>query len=120
MRRAEESSGNSGTFFAWARSYPLKLRKRTGHFGVPELQQAIAFMPDPNQPDKENQEEDAVELDSQSRDVIGEKLKDVYADIVNQPVPDRFRELLDQLEAGDQPKAGEQLSSGEKGGSEQQ
>ena len=29
---------------------------------------------------------------------IGEKLKEVYADIVHEPVPDRFLDLLNQLE----------------------
>lgn len=30
---------------------------------------------------------------------LGEKLKEAYADVVNEPVPDRFLELLNQLEA---------------------
>jgi len=30
---------------------------------------------------------------------IGEKLKAIYDDVVRQPVPDRFRDLLSQLDA---------------------
>jgi hypothetical protein len=30
---------------------------------------------------------------------IGEKLKALYDDVVRQPVPDRFRDLLSQLDA---------------------
>lgn len=59
-------------------------------------------MNDPEKPpraDKDN--EDNVELDPQTRDAIGEQLKNAYADILSEPVPDRFRELLDRLEAGD-------------------
>jgi len=29
---------------------------------------------------------------------LGQKLKEVYADVVNEPVPDRFLDLLNQLE----------------------
>ncbi|MDD9908409.1 MAG: NepR family anti-sigma factor [Ahrensia sp.] len=29
---------------------------------------------------------------------LGEKLKEAYADVLNEPVPDRFVELLSQLE----------------------
>jgi len=29
---------------------------------------------------------------------IGEKLQEVYSDVLNEPVPDRFLDLLDQLE----------------------
>jgi len=31
---------------------------------------------------------------------IGEKLKALYDDVVNQPVPDRFKDLLAQLDGG--------------------
>lgn len=32
---------------------------------------------------------------------IGSKLKELYSEVVNQPVPDRLLELLRQLEEGD-------------------
>jgi Anti-sigma factor NepR len=35
---------------------------------------------------------------------LGQKLKDSYEDLVNQPVPDRFRQLLDELESKDAQK----------------
>jgi len=34
-----------------------------------------------------------------TRQQVGNKLKQVYADIVAEPVPDRFTDLLDQLES---------------------
>lgn len=34
-------------------------------------------------------------------DKFSEKLKEVYADVVNEPVPDRFLELLARLDEGD-------------------
>ena len=40
---------------------------------------------------------------------IGEKLKAIYDDVVRQPVPDRFRDLLSQLDAA--PIAGGDASS---------
>ncbi|MFD0916485.1 NepR family anti-sigma factor [Pseudahrensia aquimaris] len=39
----------------------------------------------------------ALKADIQAK--IGEKLKEAYADVVNEPVPDRFLDLLNQLEA---------------------
>jgi hypothetical protein len=35
---------------------------------------------------------------------IGQKLKDSYEDLVNQPVPDRFRQLLEELERQERQK----------------
>jgi hypothetical protein len=37
--------------------------------------------------------------DKLTRQQVGSKLKQLYADIVAEPVPDRFKELLDQLGA---------------------
>lgn len=34
---------------------------------------------------------------------IGEKLKAIYDDVVRQPVPDRFKDLLSQLDGGGAP-----------------
>jgi hypothetical protein len=36
---------------------------------------------------------------------IGEKLKAIYDDVVRQPVPDRFKDLLSQLDTTSAPKA---------------
>lgn len=35
---------------------------------------------------------------------LGQKLKEVYADVVNEPVPDRFVDLLNQLENSEKKK----------------
>ena len=37
----------------------------------------------------------SVQPDVQAK--LGDKLKEVYSDVLNAPVPDRFTELLDQL-----------------------
>lgn len=42
---------------------------------------------------------DAPQQASQDDD-IGRNLKRVYQDVVNEPVPDRFKNLLDQLRTG--------------------
>jgi hypothetical protein len=34
----------------------------------------------------------------QIQDHIGRQLRAVYDDVLNQPVPDRFRELMDKLD----------------------
>jgi Anti-sigma factor NepR len=38
------------------------------------------------------------------RDVIGEKLRAYYENVASEPVPDRFADLLKQLEAATGPK----------------
>lgn len=43
----------------------------------------------------------------QVQDHIGRQLRAVYDDLLSQPVPDRFLELLDQLDNGKPEKAGE-------------
>lgn len=42
---------------------------------------------------------------------LGDKLKEVYSDVLNEPVPDRFMQLLDQLSAKGSPNG----SSGDHG-----
>jgi pantoate kinase len=37
-------------------------------------------------------------LDSSSQKRIGDQLRAMYDELMQQPVPDRFRELLDQLD----------------------
>ncbi len=37
-------------------------------------------------------------------DLIGQRLRRFYNDVAEQPVPDRFLDLLSQLEAASQPK----------------
>jgi len=34
---------------------------------------------------------------------IGKQLRDMFGSMAREPVPDRFRQLLDRLEAGEQP-----------------
>lgn len=46
----------------------------------------------------------SVRPDVQAR--LGDKLKEVYSDVLNAPVPDRFTELLSQLESSPGPKSG--------------
>ena len=40
----------------------------------------------------------AAKLDSSSQKRIGDQLRAMYDELMQQPVPDRFRELLDQLD----------------------
>lgn len=48
---------------------------------------------------------------------IGDKLKEVYSDVLNAPVPDRFTELLAQLESSNADKASKgKASEGGNGG----
>ncbi len=43
-------------------------------------------------------------LDRPTQGRIGDSLRAMYDDLVNQPVPDRFAELLKRLDGGDEPK----------------
>ena len=43
-------------------------------------------------------------LDARSQEAIGRSLKAHYEDLVRAPVPDKFREMLDRLEAAEQSK----------------
>lgn len=43
-----------------------------------------------------------LERDIQTR--LGDKLREVYSDVVNEPVPDRFVDLLNQLEQSEKNK----------------
>lgn len=43
----------------------------------------------------------APRLDRTAQTRIGDKLRSMYADLVQQPVPDRFTELLSQLQESD-------------------
>ncbi|RDI58593.1 hypothetical protein DES45_105116 [Microvirga subterranea] len=44
-------------------------------------------------------------LDSTSQKRIGDQLRAMYDELVQQPVPDRFRNLLDLLEEKDQERS---------------
>lgn len=44
-------------------------------------------------------------LDKMSQKRIGDQLRAMYDELVQQPVPDRFKDLLDQLEKSRQEKA---------------
>ncbi|MEL6505074.1 MAG: NepR family anti-sigma factor [Pseudomonadota bacterium] len=46
-----------------------------------------------------NDEDEKPGLDSETQAQLGKKLKEAYADVINEPVPDRFKDLLDQLAA---------------------
>lgn len=39
-------------------------------------------------------------LDNETQAQLGKKLKEAYSEVINEPVPDRFKNLLDQLAAG--------------------
>ncbi len=36
-------------------------------------------------------------IDSDIQEKLGDKLKEAYSDVINEPVPDRFLDLLNQL-----------------------
>jgi hypothetical protein len=44
------------------------------------------------------------ELDANIQRHLGQKLKASYDDLIRQPVPDKFRELLEELERKEKPK----------------
>lgn len=46
----------------------------------------------------------APELDAKIQRHLGQKLKASYDDLIRQPVPDKFRELLEELERKEKPK----------------
>ena len=51
-------------------------------------------MDDPRSPD----DDAAVKLDASAQALIGQQLRAVYGEIVNQPVPDHLLKLLEDLE----------------------
>ncbi|MEM8750652.1 MAG: NepR family anti-sigma factor [Pseudomonadota bacterium] len=54
----------------------------------------------------QNGENEQAPIDSDIQAKLGEKLKDAYSDVINEPVPDRFLDLLDQLEKAEKNKDG--------------
>lgn len=56
--------------------------------------------------DMRHRKEAQPEIDSELQAHIGRHLKAAYEDILNQPVPDRFRELLEQLGEREQSAVG--------------
>ncbi len=46
--------------------------------------------------------ESEIRLDEQAQELIGRQLKAVYGAIVQEPIPDRFLELLENLERKEQ------------------
>ena len=46
-------------------------------------------------------------LDSSSQRRIGDQLRAMYDELMQQPVPDRFKDLLEQLERSNRPKTTE-------------
>ncbi|MBF9231958.1 NepR family anti-sigma factor [Microvirga alba] len=47
---------------------------------------------------------DEPKLDSTSQKRIGDQLRAMYDELMQQPVPDRFKDLLDQLDKKEQEK----------------
>ncbi|HEX2553759.1 MAG TPA: NepR family anti-sigma factor [Microvirga sp.] len=43
-------------------------------------------------------------IDRPTQTRLGDQLRAMYDDLVNQPVPDRFKDLLDRLEKGGAPE----------------
>ncbi len=43
-------------------------------------------------------------LDRSTQTRLGDQLRAMYDDLVSQPVPDRFKDLLDRLEQGSTPE----------------
>ena len=56
----------------------------------------------------------ALSKDIQSH--IGKKLRTVYGQLVQEPVPDKFADLLNRLADSEQPSAGERAVAGEHDG----
>lgn len=50
--------------------------------------------------DMDNDEMDSI-LTQESADLIGRQLRKVYGDLVAEPLPDRFADLLNKLSAAD-------------------
>jgi len=56
--------------------------------------------PDPSGSDpSKNGQPPSQALVPQIQDHIGRQLRSIYNDVLNQPVPDRFRELMEKLDA---------------------
>lgn len=62
--------------------------------------------------DMRQRKETAPAMDSELQAHIGRHLKAAYEDILNQPVPDRFRQLLDQLGESEESSANEEPNDG--------
>jgi hypothetical protein len=59
---------------------------------------------DTNSSNGPSQPAPAPELDAKIQRHLGQKLKASYDDLIRQPVPDKFRELLEELERKEKPK----------------
>ena len=55
----------------------------------------------------------SVRLDGNAQAHIGRQLKAMYDDVVKQPIPDRIRELLEQLDKGTSAASGAIKTKGE-------
>ena len=54
--------------------------------------------------DKKTEKMDQTPAQPEIHDLIGQRLRSFYDEVAKQPVPDRFVELLNQLEAKSSPK----------------
>ena len=55
-----------------------------------------------NDSDDSGQAGGAVQMDPRVQTEIGKHLRAIYDDVINEPVPDRFMELLEKLERSTQ------------------
>ncbi len=55
-------------------------------------------------PSKKNETMNHTSARPEVSDLIGQRLRNYYDEVAKQPVPDRFLDLLNQLEAASQPK----------------
>ena len=55
----------------------------------------------PKRPQSGEQSGNGVALDGETRKHIGRMLKATYDEVAHEPVPDKFRDLLKQLEASE-------------------
>ena len=50
--------------------------------------------------------DEGASLSPEIQEKLGEKLREVYSDVMNEPVPDRFMELLAKLEGASEEEGG--------------
>jgi hypothetical protein len=63
--------------------------------------------PDERKADGMSKKFEGPKLDRGTQSRIGDQLRAMYTDLMDQPVPDRFKSLLDQLEKREQRKEGD-------------
>lgn len=66
--------------------------------GSRDKQPEASLVSIPNESEREKQSREAPSLPADAQNRIGQRLKAMYDNVVQQPVPDRFAQLLEQLE----------------------